>query len=160
LHGNTGKFDVNIERNTTAIGGVVEFRSSRSKALLVAGGCATVAAIIGYATLIAQSGWWPWLVVAYFGVGAVMVLMNGLFRPATLRLDADGVHFTHWRYRWSVAWGDLAEVQLATLRINGFTTRQNVVLLDRAGAKHTVSSGLTVTPAKLAYLIRVRNDFG
>ena len=132
----------------------MEFRSSRRKTLLLAALLAAVAALIAYAALTAQSGWWPWLAVAYFGIGAVMVLLNGLFRPATLRLDAEGVHFTHWRYRWSVTWGDIAEVQRYVLRINGLKTRENVVVREKSGAKRTVSSGLTIAPAQLADLIR------
>ena len=80
--------------------------------------------------------------------------LDGLFRPATLRLDAEGVHFTHWRYRWSVTWGDIAEVQLIALRINFCTVKETVVLRDRAGRKHTVTFGLTIAPRRLAALIR------
>ena len=149
---------MNTEADTIAGLGAVEFRSSRRKTLLLTTGLAAVAALIAYAALTAQSGWWPWLAVAYFGIGAVLVLLNGLFRPATLRLDAEGLHFTHWRHAWSVRWDDIAEVQLIALRINGFKTRENVVVREKSGAKRTVSSGLTTTPAHLAALIRHRHQ--
>jgi hypothetical protein len=143
-----------VETESGAV--VAEFRSSRPKALLVAGGCAAVAALFAAAALIEPS-LWPWLGTAYFGAGAVLIALNGLYRPAMLRLDAQGVDFIHWRYRWSLTWGDIAEVQLVVLRINWSRVKANVVLLDRAGTKHTISSGLTITPDKLADLIRSRS---
>ncbi len=145
---------MNTDANTSAEE-ALEFRSSRSKARIVAGGCAAIAAIAAYAAVIAKT-LWPWLMVAYFGLGAVAVLVNGLVRPARLRLDARGVDFIHWRHRWSVRWDDIAEVQLVILRINWCRVNANVVLRDKAGVKRTVSSGLTITPDTLVGLIRGR----
>lgn len=63
----------------------------------------------------------PWLSAIPFAFAAksLYVSATNLLYPATLRLDHAGVHFRHWRIAWFVAWVDIAEVLLFTVRVNG-----------------------------------------
>ena len=103
----------------------------------------------------------PWMPILAFALAAVSLYVGvtNLLRPAIVRLDRDGVHFRHWRMAWFVAWADIAEVRLSTVGINGFRASQNVILRECNGTDRRISSGLTISQARLAELIAGRQTF-
>jgi hypothetical protein len=100
----------------------------------------------------------PWMpILAFiFAAAGLFVGATNLIHPAIVRFERDGLRFRHWRMAWFVAWADIADVRLFTVRINGFKTSVNVIVRERNGTDRRISSALTVSQPKLAELIRLR----
>ena len=137
----------------TEIAMPVEYRSARWHSCM----------LLGFATLWLWAGVIllddeAWMPILAFTIAAVSLYIGAtnLLRPAIVRLDGDGVRFSHWCIAWFVAWTDIADVRLFTVRINGFKTTTNVIVRERNGAERRISPGLTITQTRLAELIRLR----